>query len=58
VVDGDRMRMLTVEEALAFQGFPRTYKVPQKREDWTQAVGNAIPPVLAEAAMAAVMEAG
>ena len=57
VVDGDRMRMLTVEEALAFQGFPRTYKVPAKREDWTQAVGNAIPPVLAEAAMTAVMEA-
>lgn len=57
VVDGDRMRMLSVDELRACMGFRQGYAVPSKREDATQALGNAIVPAVAEAAVRAVMEA-
>lgn len=57
VVDGDRMRMLTAAEYLAFQGFPADTMLPPKREDWTKMIGNAIPVALAEAGTRALMEA-
>lgn len=57
VVDGDRMRMLTVDELREAMGFPRGYAVPSTRENATKALGNAIVPAVAEAAVRAVMEA-
>ena len=57
VVDGDRMRMLSVDELRACMGFRAGYAVPSRREDATQALGNAIVPAVAEAAVRAVMEA-
>lgn len=57
VVDGDRMRMLSLAEIRACMGFPSRYALPETREDATEALGNAIVPVVAEAAVRAVMEA-
>lgn len=57
VVRGAEMRMLSIEEYLEFQGFPRDHAVPRTREEATKAIGNAVPPVLAEAGMRALMEA-
>ena len=57
VVDGDVMRMLAVGELAAAMGFPSTYKLPPQREHATKMLGNAIVPVLAEAAVRACTEA-
>ena len=57
VVDGERMRMLTARESLVFQGFPPGYKVPARRDVWTELTGNAMPPVLAAAGVRALREA-
>lgn len=47
VVDGDRMRMLSVDECRAAMGFPPGYALPEKRVDAIKALGNAIPPPMA-----------
>jgi DNA (cytosine-5)-methyltransferase 1 len=47
LVDGDRMRMLRVEEYRAAMGFPSDYALPATRHDAIRALGNAVPPPLA-----------
>ncbi|MDT8333032.1 DNA cytosine methyltransferase [Roseomonas gilardii] len=57
VVDGDRMRMLTVDETRAAMGFPAGYRLPQQTRMAIHMLGNAVPPPLARDVVAAVMEA-
>ncbi|WP_342617174.1 DNA cytosine methyltransferase [Rhodoferax sp. GW822-FHT02A01] len=47
VVDGDRMRMVTVDENRAFMGFPVGYKLPPRVHDANTMLGNAVVPVVA-----------
>jgi DNA (cytosine-5)-methyltransferase 1 len=49
LVDGDRMRMLTVEEYRKAMGFPAEYQLPRSRKTAIHLLGNAVcPPVAAE----------
>lgn len=48
VINGDYMRMITVDEARAAMGFPESYKLPQRRADAIKMLGNAVPPGLAK----------
>jgi DNA (cytosine-5)-methyltransferase 1 len=57
VVDGDRMRMLRLEEIRAAMGFPEHYQFPATRADATQMFGNAVVPAVAASGVRAVMEA-
>lgn len=46
IVDGDRMRMLSVEECRRAMGFPADYRLPQRQKDAMHMLGNAVcPPV-------------
>jgi DNA (cytosine-5)-methyltransferase 1 len=47
VVDGDSMRMFTVEEYRAAMGFPKNYRLPSTRQKAIHMLGNAVPPKLA-----------
>lgn len=57
LVDGDRMRMLTIAELRAAMGFPPHYILPPKREDATRCLGNAICPKVAKVAIESVAHA-
>jgi DNA (cytosine-5)-methyltransferase 1 len=57
VVDGDRMRMLTVDETRAAMAFPAGYRLPLQIRSAIQMLGNAVPPPMARDVVAAVMEA-
>lgn len=48
VVDGDRMRMLTVREYRLAMGFDEAYRLPARRDKAIYLLGNAVPPPLAE----------
>lgn len=49
VVDGDRMRMLTVDEYKRGMGFPAGYKLPTGKKEAVHCLGNAVsPPVATE----------
>ncbi len=54
VVDGDRMRMLTVEETRAAMSFPAGYRLPAQQRQATMMLGNAVPPLMARAVIEAV----
>lgn len=56
LVDGDRLRMLTVDEYRAAMGFPDGYQLPRPRHEAIHLLGNAICPPVAAAAVRAVME--
>lgn len=47
VVDGDRLRMLSIEECRAAMGFPESYVLPDSKSDAMKMLGNAVPPPLA-----------
>lgn len=47
VVDGDRMRMVTVDENRAFMGFPMGYQLPSRVHDANTMLGNAVVPQVA-----------
>lgn len=47
VIDGDRMRMLSVEECRKFMGFPHHYLLPERAKDAMHMLGNAVVPVVA-----------
>lgn len=47
VVDGPRMRMVSVPEAVAFMGFPPTTRLPASAVLAHHLLGNAMPPPLA-----------
>ena len=54
VVDGPRMRMLTVDETRAAMGFPPGYRLPANQRLANQMLGNAVPPPMARDVLAAV----
>lgn len=56
VVDGDRMRMLTVEECRRAMGFPATYKLPTKHRLAVHMLGNAVCPPVATDVISALRE--
>lgn len=46
VIDGDRMRMLSITEAKLAMGFPASYRLPERAKDAMHMLGNAVcPPV-------------
>lgn len=47
IVDGERMRMLTVAECRRAMGFPDSYKLPARQKDAMHMLGNAVVPVVA-----------
>lgn len=47
VIDGDRMRMLTVDENRRAMGFPADYKLPSNHADAIKMLGNAVVPIVA-----------
>lgn len=57
VVDGDRMRMLSIEETRAAMSFPPTYRLPPQQREATKMLGNAVPPAMARAIVEAVRAA-
>jgi DNA (cytosine-5)-methyltransferase 1 len=57
LVEGDRIRPLTVRELARGQGFGDHYKLPRALSPGTRLVGNAIPPPLAAAVIRAVARA-
>ncbi len=57
VVDGERMRMLTVDEYRAAMGFPPGYRLPPTRREAIHMLGNAVPPPLARGIVASLMRA-
>lgn len=47
VIDGDRMRMVNVQECRAAMGFPADYRLPDRQKDAMHMLGNAVVPVVA-----------
>lgn len=47
VIDGDRMRMLSVNECRKAMGFPCAYKLPERAKDAMHMLGNAVVPIVA-----------
>lgn len=47
VIDGGRMRMLTVDECRRAMGFPDRYRLPERAKDAMHMLGNAVVPVVA-----------
>lgn len=46
VIDGDRMRMVSRAESIAFMGFPTDYQLPRQTKEAKHLLGNAVcPPV-------------
>lgn len=56
IVDGDRMRMLRVEEYREVMGFPVGYQLPKGKGAAVHLLGNAIIPAVAAAGLRSVME--
>ena len=56
LVDGDRMRMLTVPEYAQAMGFPADYRLTGKRVTDLHLLGNAVPPPLAAHVIRNVLE--
>lgn len=57
VVDGDRMRMLTVQEYRAAMAFPVKYILPAQKASAVRLLGNAVPPPLASGFIRAIRRA-
>lgn len=57
LVDGDRLRMLSVDEARAAMSFPSSYQLPVNRATAMMLLGNAVAPTVSEVLCRAVMEA-
>lgn len=55
-IDGDRMRMLTVQECRAAMGFPDGYQLPERNKDAMHMLGNAVVPPVARDVIAALMQ--
>lgn len=47
VIDGDRMRMLSIEECRKAMGFPNHYLFPERAKDAMHMLGNAVVPIVA-----------
>lgn len=57
VIDGDRMRMLTVDENRKAMGFPSDYKLPSSHADAIKMLGNAVVPIVARDVIQALQAA-
>lgn len=57
VIDGDRMRMVSVPEARNAMGFREDYRLPERTKDAMHMLGNAVPPPLAADALIALQAA-
>jgi DNA (cytosine-5)-methyltransferase 1 len=47
VIDGDRMRMFSVDECRKAMSFPANYQLPTRAKDAMHMLGNAVAPVVA-----------
>lgn len=56
VVDGARMRMVSRAENQTFMGFPADYQLPESTTEANHLLGNAVPPKLASAVLAALRQ--
>lgn len=56
VIDGDRMRMLSVDECRRAMGFPDSYRLPARQKDAMHMLGNAVVPVVARDIINAIRE--
>lgn len=54
IVDGDRMRMLSAQEARAAMGFPADYQLPARHKDAMTMLGNAVVPPVARDVITAI----
>jgi DNA (cytosine-5)-methyltransferase 1 len=57
IVDGDRMRMLSVPECRRAMGFPDDYQLPARQKDAMHMLGNAVVPPVARDVITAIREA-
>jgi DNA (cytosine-5)-methyltransferase 1 len=57
LIDGDRMRMLSVNECRRAMGFPSSYRLPERAKDAMMMLGNAVVPVVARDVINAVKAA-
>lgn len=57
VVDGDRMRMVSVDEARDFMGFPTDYHLPKGTTEAHKLLGNAVCPPIARDVLHAIQGA-
>lgn len=57
VIDGDRMRMLSVHECRRAMGFPDSYRLPGRAKDAMHMLGNAVVPLVARDVINAIKEA-
>lgn len=57
VIDGDRMRMLTVNESRQAMSFPDHYILPESSEHAMKMLGNAVPPKFMRGIITALKEA-
>jgi DNA (cytosine-5)-methyltransferase 1 len=57
VIDGDRMRMLSVPECRRAMGFPDSYRLPERAKDAMHMLGNAVCPPVARDVINAIKEA-
>lgn len=57
IVDGDRMRMLSVDECRRAMGFPDSYQLPTRAKDAMHMLGNAVVPPVARDVINALKEA-
>jgi DNA (cytosine-5)-methyltransferase 1 len=57
LVDGNRMRMLSIVEARDAMGFPAQYQLPARQRDAMHMLGNAVAPAVARDVITALKEA-
>ncbi len=57
VIDGDRMRMLTVDESRAAMGFKPNYYLPENPRLALHMLGNAVPPPMTREVITALLKA-
>ncbi|MFK3846648.1 DNA cytosine methyltransferase [Stenotrophomonas sp. NPDC078853] len=57
VIDGDRIRMLSVQECRRAMGFPATYQLPTRQKDAMMMLGNAVCPPVARDVITALRAA-
>ncbi len=55
MIDGDRMRMLTVDECRRAMGFPDDYQLPAQHKAAVHMLGNAVVPIVARDILSAIM---
>lgn len=57
VVDGDRMRMVSVREYLRAMSFPSRYLLPDNKREAVHLLGNAVPPLMGKEILNAIRRA-